>query len=115
MLAWLKKAFKWIQVNLKLVLLIIAFTTLAIFIFWLSGKNRKIRALENSLRILKAKIDVERLSIKYDTEVENLKELKEQDTEIRYELNKIEKDLKEKLKGDLTADEIIRKFKELGL
>ena len=44
-----------------------------------------------------------------------LKELKEKDKEISSDIDAIEKSLEKKLKPDMTADEIIAKFKEIGM
>jgi hypothetical protein len=112
---FLKKSWKWIKTNFKLILLIAAVILFFIFLLWLSSKNRKIRRLENELRILKAKIDLEKLAIRYDIEKEELKELKEKDLEIRYDLEKIEENLYEKLKEDMSAEEIIKHFRKIGL
>ena len=112
---WLIKSCNWIKINFKLVLLVTAFILLFLFIFWISNKNKKIRSLENNLRILKAKIDLEKLALKNEVKVEELKELKKENDVVKEELNKIEKNLQEKLENTLSAEEIVKKFKELGL
>jgi len=47
--------------------------------------------------------------------MEELKKLKEKDKEVSADIEKIEKSLEQKLKSDMTADEIIAKFKEIGI
>jgi hypothetical protein len=96
-------------------LLILSIVLVAIFILWWGWKNRKIRALQNKLAILNAKLNVERLEVKYDLEIAELRKLKEKEKNIRDDIDKIEKSLETKLKPDMTADEIIAKFKEIGI
>jgi nitrogen fixation-related uncharacterized protein len=111
----IKKAFKWISNNLKLFLLILSIVLLSVFIFWWGRKNSKIRDLENKLAVLTAQLKLNQLEVKYNTDKESLVKLKADDKQLDTELTKIEKSLEEKLKPDMTADEIIAKFKEIGI
>lgn len=111
----LSKIWTWITNNVKLVGLIIAVIFLTIFVLWWGAKNRKVRELENALSIANAKLKVERLAIKYNTTMQEIKELKEKDEFVSKELAKIEESLGERLKPNMTAEEIVAKFKEIGL
>lgn len=110
-----KKALKWVWANSKLVLIVLLGILFTIFIIWWGNKNRKIRELETKLAILKAKITIEKLVAKYETTMSELAELRSKDKKVNEELQSIEKSLEEKLKPDMTAEEIAEKFKELGL
>jgi len=114
-MATITKVFKWIGNNLKLFLLILVIVILSVLVFWWGRKNNKIRALESQIAILNARLKIERLEIKYNADMAELNKLKEKDTEIAAEIANIEKSLEEKLKPDMTADEIIAKFKEIGI
>jgi hypothetical protein len=114
-MAVVKRIIKWIGNNLKIFLLILSIILVTVFILWWGWKNRKIRALQNKLAILNARLKIERLEIKYDIDMEELKKLKEKDKDIKDDIDKIETSLEKKLKPDMTADEIIAKFKEIGI
>jgi hypothetical protein len=111
----IKKVGNWVKVNIKLVLILLAILFLVIFLLWLVSKNRKIKNLENQLMLLKAKFQMEKLSIKHNIAVEDLKSLTEKDEKLKKKLVKIEEKLNNKLKEDLSPEELAKKFKELGL
>lgn len=111
----IKKAFKWLLNHLKIFLLIIGVILTTILILWWGRKNKQIRKLEQQLAISKAKLHVERLEVKYNNDIAELKKLKDKDAKIKKEIEEIEKSLSKKLKPDMTAEEIAEKFKELGL
>lgn len=115
MIAWIKKAGKWIKRNFKWVLSIAGTVILFILLFSWYSKNKKIRKLENELAILRAKVKLERLSVKYDVLEENLTTLKEEDAAVSADMKKIEDSLTISLSPDMTAAEIAAKFKEIGL
>jgi len=114
-MATIKKILKWISNNFKLVLLITVIVVLSILVFWWARKNKKVRSLENQIAILNAKIKIERLEIKYDSDMQDLRELKGKDVALTKELEAIENDLSVKLAQDMTAEEIAAKFMEIGL
>jgi len=114
-MATIKRIGRWIGNHLKLFLLILSIIFVTVFILWWGWKNRKIRALQNRLAILTARLNIERLEIKYDLDMQELKRLKEKEKDIRDDIDKIERSLEKKLKPDMTADEIIAKFKEIGI
>ena len=58
---------------------------------------------------------MQKLAYKYDKSVEELGTLRETEKKLESELSEIESSLSEKLKGDMTADELIAKFKEIGV
>jgi len=111
----IKQIFKWIGNNLKVFLLILFVIILSVLVFWWGRKNKKIRGLENHLAILNARLKLERLEIKYKADMQELLKLKEKSKEIDADLAKVEKSLEEKLKPSMSADEIIAKFKEIGI
>jgi hypothetical protein len=110
----IKKILKWISHNFKLFLFILGVIVFVILIFWWGFKNRTIRKLKNQLAIANAKLQLEKLRMKYDVDMEKLKELKTKDGKVKAEIATIEKSLEERLKPDMTADEIVAKFKEMG-
>jgi predicted Holliday junction resolvase-like endonuclease len=114
-MAKIKQAIKWIGNNFKIFILILVIIILSILVFWWGRKNKKIRHLENQIAILNARLKIERLEIKYKKDMDDLKKLKEEDKKIDEDIAKIEKSLEKKLKPDMTADEIIAKFKEIGI
>ena len=111
----IKKALKWLGNHFKIAVLILTVIITTIFILWWGRKNRKIRKLEQKLAISKAKLHIERLEVKYDNDIAELKKLKEKDEKISTEIASIEESLRNKLKTDMTAEEVAEKFKEIGL
>lgn len=114
-MAVLKKILGWISNHTKLILLALVVIVFTILIFWWGRKNQRIRSLENQLAILKAKLKIETLQIKYETEQDKLKDLRAKDMQLNKELDTIEQSLTERLKEKMTAEEIAAKFKELGI
>jgi len=114
-MATVKKVLKWLGNHFKIAALIISTILFSIFILWWGRKNKKIKGLEQQLAVTRAKLSIERLEVKYNTDIEDLKRLKEKDKDIQEAIEKIEKSLEQKLKPDMTADEIAAKFREIGL
>jgi len=114
-MSFLSKAWAWIKHNIKLVLFIIFFILMSILVISWGSKNKKIRELERQLAISHAKLKVERLTIKYDTTIKELNKLREQDKQIEEAINAIGTSLENKLKEDMTAEEIVEKFREIGI
>lgn len=111
----LKRALKWLGNHFKIAMLILCIVLFSIFILWWGRKNRKIRGLEQLLAITKAKLSIERLEVKYDTDMGALRELQDKDEGIRNAIKKIEESLEQKLKPEMSAEEIASKFREIGL
>lgn len=111
----LKTTWAWLTNNIKLVLLVVVVFILFIFIFWWGRKNAKIRSLENQLAILNARLQIQRLVIEYNTNIAGLQELKVKEQALNNDLVKLEETLGKKLEKDMTADELIAKFKEIGI
>ena len=111
----IKQIFSWIYNNIKIVLVIAAVVILSILVFWWGRKNKQIRDLENQLAIIQARLQIERLVISYNTTVDELKALMAKDATVKDEIAKIEASLGERLKQDMTAEEIAAKFREIGI
>ena len=112
MLSWLKKAWSWLGMNGKWVLLVAGSALLAIIgIGWYRNK-KKIQDLKNEVYILQSKLKIEKLSVKHDLQVEELMKLKEKEGPSKEELEKIEKKLNEKV-PDMTIEELAKKFREI--
>ncbi len=111
----IKKIWAWLANNTKLVGLSIFIVLLFILIFWWGRKNKKIRDLETQLAILTARLQIEKLVIEYNTNIAGLQTIKEKENKLNADLVKIEESLNNKLKPTMTADEIIAKFKEIGI
>ena len=114
-LPFLKKAWVWITRNVKLFLLILGIILFVVLVLWWGHKNKMIRSLKNKLAIAQAKLKIEKLAGKYDATMDDLKGLKEKDKKISDEIAVIEKSLEERLKPDMTAEEIVAAFKKIGL
>jgi hypothetical protein len=114
-MATVKRILKWLGTHFKIAALIVSAILFSIFILWWGRKNRKIRGLEQQLAVTKAKLSIERLEVKYNTDIEDLKKLKEKDKDIQKDIEKIEESLEKKLKPEMSAEEIANKFKEIGL
>lgn len=114
-MSFLSKSWAWIKHNSKLVLFIIFLVLMSILVISWGRKNKKIRELERQLAISHAKLKVERLTIKYNATIEELNKLKELDNKIQEEIKAIETSLENKLKEDMTAEEIAEKFREIGI
>jgi len=91
--------------------------SILLFVFLASwySKNKKIRKLEHELALLRAKVQLEKLAFQYETTVKELNHLKEKDEDIKKKIDAVEKSLTEKLSPDLTMDEIIEKFRSIGI
>lgn len=114
-MATIKQIFKWISSNLKIFLLVLSIVVLSILVFWWGRKNSQIRALANQLAVMTARLKLERLEVKYKLDMDELQKLKEKDNQIANDLIAIEQSLEKKLAPNMSADEIIAKFKELGI
>ena len=111
----LKKIWQWISTHTRLVLLFIVIVLLSILVLWWGRKNRRIKALENELAVMNARLSVERITLAYNTKMDELAALKAKDDNVRGQLDKIQKSLEERLKPDMTAEEIAAKFRAIGL
>jgi len=112
----LVKIWNWIKANAKWILLILLFILMTIPFILLAVKSSKIKRLETELRILLAKAELEKLSVKYESNIEKLKDLRKKDDELNIKLNSIEADLKTTMEySEVSAEEIVQRFKELGL
>lgn len=112
MLSWLKKAWSWMGINGKWILLILGSLLLSIIgIGWYRNK-RKIEKLKNEVYILQAKLKIEKLSVRNDVLIEDLAELKEKEGPIKEALEKIEKKLNEKV-PDMTIEELAKRFQKI--
>lgn len=112
MLSWLKKAWAWLGMNGKWVLLILGSALVAIIGIGYYRNKRKIQKLKNEIYILQSKLKIEKLSVQHDIAIEELIKLKEKEGPIREELEKIETKLKEKI-PDMTIEELAKKFREI--
>lgn len=108
-----KKVFKWIGTNSKWILFGIASAVFIGFFIWLSGKNRTIKKLETELALIKAKLQLETLALKYDTTISNLKELQKTEAELDAKLKEIEVGLVESAAADIPLEELAKRFKDL--
>lgn len=109
----LKNCVNWIKTHSSIILLSFGLILLSSLIFFY--QQRKIKQLQIELAILKAKLKLERLALENETSVNTIADLKEKDKKIEEELKKIEESLKIDLPDDMTEEDIIKKFKELGL
>jgi len=114
-MAALKKAWKWLKNRTKILFLIIGVILLFVLVIWWGRKNKRVRSLQRKIAYLNTKLKLEKIQMKYDMNMEELSAVREQNEHVREDLDKIEKDLSNKIEGELTAEEIANKFKELGL
>jgi hypothetical protein len=113
--AKLKLVWDWAAVRAKMLLTIFGIVVLTILIFWWARKNQKIRSLENQLFILNAKLKIQAIQARYNATLEELRGLKEKDDKLNKEIVAIDASLSDRLKSNMTADEIAAKFKEIGI
>ena len=113
MLSWIKKAWAWLGINGKWVLLVLGSLLLAVIGIGYYRNKKKIQKLKNDIYILQSKLKIEKLSVKHDLQVEELVKLKEKEGPIKEELEKIEKKLNEKV-PDMTIEELAEKFRKIG-
>lgn len=111
----LKKSWKWLTTHTKILFLFIGVILLFILVVWWGKRNRSIRALQRKISLLNTKLKLEKVQAKYDMNMVELQQVREQNDHVREDLDKIEEDLNKQLEGDLTAEEIAAKFRELGL
>jgi hypothetical protein len=111
----LKKIFSWISTHTKICFLVIIIILFSVLVLWWGYKNRKIKALENQLAILNAKLKIEKLVLTYNTQVAELVKLREQDKKVNEDIVKIEASLETKLTPDMTAEQIADIFRKLGV
>ena len=111
----MKKVWEWIKSNIKIVFSVIISVVLFVVAFSWYRKNKTIRRLELQLSLIRAKHKIDRIIIKYETNVQELNELRKKDKALDTEISKIENELKKKLDSDMTAEEIAQKFREIGV
>jgi len=114
-MAVIKKIWKWLVSNIKLVMVIACLVMIIIVGIMIGSKNKLIRSLEQKLSILQAKIKIEKLQIQYDMTMDEINKKKEEDVVLRKEIENIEEQLSKRLEGELSAEEIANKFREIGL
>jgi len=110
-----KKMLKWSWQHIKLIGILLFGALVFTLCYMWYRKNERIRKLSAALAIAKAKIKLEKLSLKYDTDVEALRELSAKEEKVKLSLKQIGDGLQEKLSPDMTIEEIVAKFKEIGL
>ena len=115
MMKKLKKVWVLTKNNWKIAVSVISTLFLLIFAFSWYRKNTKIRKLQQDLILSRAKVRIAKVVDKYNITVEQLDGLREKDAVVEKEISKIERDLTEKLKPDMTPEEIVAKFKEIGI
>lgn len=88
---------------------------LAILAFIVRSKSKTIKELQTQLALKTARLELEQVLLKYQTTLNEIKDLKEKDSKIGQELIAIETQFSKKLSEGLTAEEIAAKFKEIGI
>jgi len=108
-----KKVFFWIKANSSILLLSAGLLSISLIIFFC--QRRQLRQLQIELALLKTQMKLQKLAFEKDVQIQNIAVLKEKDKELREKLAAIEEDLKKELPDDMTEEEILKNFKELGL
>lgn len=111
----MKKYLNWISANFKLVLTALLIIILIIFVLWWGRKNKKIKDLENSLAMLQAKLRLQKLAVKKDIAVAELKELRKEDKTVDAKIEEIKKSLATSVESSMTAEEIAAAFREMDI
>lgn len=87
---------------------------IAVLVFILRSKNKKLQDLETGLQLRSAKLRLENVLIKYRISTEDLKNIKDIKDDIKRDICQLERELEAKLNGKMTAEEIVAKLKEVG-
>jgi hypothetical protein len=111
----MKKFLSWLGNNFKLVLITLLILIFTLFTLWWGRKNRKIKRLENNLAILQGKLRLQRLALKKEVAVTELKNLEQQDKELARQIDDIKLSVHRSVKDDLTVDELAELFRGMGL
>jgi hypothetical protein len=90
----------------------ICLATLALVV---RSKSKSIKELQTQLALKTARLELEQVLLKYQATLDEIKELRNKDSQIGQELVVIETQLSKKLSEDLTAEEIAAKFREIGI
>ncbi len=109
----IKKVFAWIKVHSSVILLSLSLIIVSTIIFFCQRK--RLKELQIELSILKTQVKLAKLAAEKAVKVQQLAELKEQDADLQKQLAKIEEDLKQELPSDMSEEDIVSMFKELGL
>ena len=111
----LRTIWAWISKYIKLILSgFVVIGSVIVAVGW-HLKNKKIDDLQYQLAISQAKFRIEALASAYKVTIAELNELRKQDLELDKQIATVEKFLDQKLQGSMTADEIVQKFKEIGI
>ena len=111
----LKLMWAWVLKYIKLIasgVLLLGSVTVAIG--W-HVKNKKIDDLQYQLAISQAKWRIETLASAYKVTVIELNELRKKDVDLDKQIFVVENFLNKKLQSAMTAEEIVQKFKEIGI
>jgi hypothetical protein len=111
----MQKFLSWLGNNFKLVLTTLLILIFTLFILWWGRKNRKIKRLESNLAILQGKLRLQRLAIKKEVAVTELKKLEQQDKELARQIDDIKLSVNRSVQDDLTVDELAELFRGMGL
>lgn len=105
----------WITKNIWLVLIGLGIIFIGIVVLLWRHKNSTIKKLQCELFIAQSKIQIQDLAKRYAVSMSQFMALREHDKELDAALEKIEKDLKEKVDPDMTAEEIAERFRKMGV
>jgi hypothetical protein len=109
------QCFRWIKVNIKIVLFSFCVGIVMIFCAWGIYKNKRVSILEQKVALLAAKLELEKVLVQYNISMDNLHALREKDEKIGASLRAIEESLLDRLPANMTPEEIAAKFREIGL
>lgn len=111
----IKKIKNWITHNSKLVIFFIMSFFFIVFVLWWGYKNKKINSMRNQIAILESKLKLEKLAMKYDINLSEIKAITAKEKEVEKEINKIKTELNIKLSSSMSVEEIAQTFKEIGV
>jgi LPXTG-motif cell wall-anchored protein len=114
-MATIAKIWCWITKNIWLVLIGLGLMFIGILVLLWRHKNSTIKRLQCELFIAHSKIQIQDLAKKYVVSMTQFMTLREHDKELDSALEKIEKDLAEKVDPTMTAEEIAERFRKLGV
>lgn len=108
-----KKFFRWIKAHAEWILLAIVTIFIVIICVVWHKKTKLIESLQNDLAILKAKLNIEKIAVKNELLIQDLKDVRKKDAEVQKELDAIEKDLEIRLSNNMSTEEISEAFNKL--
>jgi predicted Holliday junction resolvase-like endonuclease len=106
-----------IQIKVELLLVLIGMLLLGVVVLAsvLHSKNKTVEGLRQQLVLKSAKLDLEKIRLRYNASAEDIKQIREKKEEVKKELEDLQTKYAARLADSMTAEQIADKFREIGL